>query len=98
MEKRFISHTMTLEPYILEKPAYRRTFNKEEYDIKFNLESHITNEDCITQVVQTVGEGNLMEVLRDHILSLTSLDMDCWYLLEPENYDNIFVPWVYSLS
>jgi hypothetical protein len=46
--------------------------------------------------VDSNSDSHLLNALKGHVMELLDLGIDCTYLLDPKNYNKIFVPWVYN--
>ncbi len=92
---KFLSHEMTLKVWLDERPAYKRSLGDGK-TIKFTINSKIIRDDGKIIVLDSSGDSHLINVLRDHIVELYHMSIDCSYLLEEENYKQLVIPWAYT--
>ena len=86
---------MSLKVWIDERPAYKRSFGDGKM-IKFTITSEVVWLDGKTTVFDTTGDKHLIDVFKDHVLDLYDIDIDCSYLMDHSNYQNLVIPWAYS--
>ncbi len=60
--------------------------------IKFTITSEVIWLDGKTTIFDTTGDKHLIDVFRDHILDLYDINIDCSYLMDPSNYQNLVIP------